>query len=93
MELWAARACFALLWGCALAPATAAQGKEGECARRLAPWPPGPSAPQGPARLHPRNFGNRPGAAQSRRAGVWRAHGLRSRRALAPNRGHRGSGE
>uniref|UniRef100_A0A2K5YP16 Ephrin type-A receptor 2 n=1 Tax=Mandrillus leucophaeus TaxID=9568 RepID=A0A2K5YP16_MANLE len=28
MELWAARACFALLWGCALAPATAAQGKE-----------------------------------------------------------------
>uniref|UniRef100_A0A2K6DYN4 Ephrin type-A receptor 2 n=1 Tax=Macaca nemestrina TaxID=9545 RepID=A0A2K6DYN4_MACNE len=28
MELWAARACFVLLWGCALAPATAAQGKE-----------------------------------------------------------------
>uniref|UniRef100_A0A2K6TZ20 receptor protein-tyrosine kinase n=1 Tax=Saimiri boliviensis boliviensis TaxID=39432 RepID=A0A2K6TZ20_SAIBB len=28
MELWAARACFALLWGCAVAAIAAAQGKE-----------------------------------------------------------------
>ena len=45
MERLAPRACLALLWGCLLAATAAAQGKEGECARRR---PPGPTQPRRP---------------------------------------------
>lgn len=37
MERVEPRACLALLWGCLLAAAAAAQGKEGECARGASP--------------------------------------------------------
>lgn len=77
MERRAPRAGLALLLGCLLAAAAAAQGKEGECARGARPGPGGPTpgAPRlpEPARLDARDFGNRPGAAQSRHPGVGRA--------------------
>lgn len=47
-------ACLALLWGCALAAASAAQGKEGKCARP----DPGPCSVPSPARRDVRHFGN-----------------------------------
>lgn len=48
MERLAPRVCLALLWGCVLAAAAAAQGKEGECARGAA-WAPAPRASRSPA--------------------------------------------
>lgn len=45
MERLAPRACLALLWGCVLAAAAAAQGKEGECARGAAPACRSPGVP------------------------------------------------
>lgn len=81
MERQAPRVCFALLWGCVLGAATA-QGKEGECVRGGRPGPgaagfPDLGASRSPARLDALNFGDQPGAAQSRSTGVGRARGLR----------------
>jgi hypothetical protein len=53
MEHRAACACLALLWGCALAVASAAQGKEGECALGGRPSPAaGPRAPASAGARH-----------------------------------------
>lgn len=69
MERRAARACLALLWGCALVAAAVAQGKEGECAsgcRTLPGRDPRPArASSSGARRAARSFGNRLGAAKS----------------------------
>lgn len=85
MERLAPCVCLVLLWGCRLAPAAAAQGKEGECERAGRPArsnpaarPPNPRASWSPMFLDARNFGNCGGATESRRTGVGRARGLPS---------------
>lgn len=90
MERVEPRACLALLWGCLLAAAAAAQGKEGECARGAAPARCSPGGPT-PAPRDSRSPAGRRAQLwkptwrrQPCRAGVGRA---RARAAFATNLG------
>lgn len=86
MELLEPRACLALLWGCVLAAAAAAQGKEGECARGAGPARRSPGGPTPAPRASRSPAGRRAQLwkptwhRQPRRAGVGRARALPSRR-------------